>query len=69
MPFKSKAQIRACFARKDPRWDCEKWLDETPNRGKDLPQTASKPTYIRTKNKPKTKQSDRILRSHSTRKK
>lgn len=29
MPFKSKAQARACFARKDPDWDCEEWAEET----------------------------------------
>lgn len=29
MPFKSKAQMRACFAKKDPNWDCKKWMKET----------------------------------------
>jgi len=31
MPFKSKSQMGACYKRKDPRWDCDKWLDETPS--------------------------------------
>lgn len=29
MPFKSKAQARACFARKDPKWDCGHWASVT----------------------------------------
>lgn len=32
MPFKSKAQVRACFANKkkgNRNWDCNKWLQET----------------------------------------
>jgi hypothetical protein len=32
MPFKSKAQMRACFAEKSrnpgSKWDCKKWLRE-----------------------------------------
>lgn len=29
MPFKSKAQARACFAQKDSNWDCEEWAEKT----------------------------------------
>lgn len=29
MPFKSKRQRSACYARRDPRWDCEEWDRET----------------------------------------
>lgn len=25
MPFKSSAQRRACYAKKDPRWNCKEW--------------------------------------------
>jgi hypothetical protein len=40
MPFKNSAQIKACFAQRardlasgiKPRWDCYKWLKETPSR-------------------------------------
>lgn len=32
MPFKNKAQMRACFAEKrrnpDSKWDCKKWIKE-----------------------------------------
>ena len=42
MPFKNKAQIRACFSqlRRDlsegrkVRWDCYKWLEETHKKSK-----------------------------------
>lgn len=37
MPFKSKAQVKTCYAKHDKNWDCEKWMKETPNKGKDLP--------------------------------
>lgn len=38
MPFKNKAQMRACFAQRSrdlkagrrPKWNCYKWLEETP---------------------------------------
>jgi hypothetical protein len=29
MPFQSKAQARACFAKNDPDWNCEEWADKT----------------------------------------
>ena len=35
MPFKSKAQRRACYAKNDPNWDCEEWEESTPD---DLPE-------------------------------
>ena len=31
MPFRSKSQIGACYKRGDRRWDCDKWLKETPS--------------------------------------
>jgi hypothetical protein len=31
MPFKSKAQMRYCFYKNDPKWNCQKYYDETPN--------------------------------------
>lgn len=38
MPFKNKAQMRACFSKYNqdikagriPAWDCYKWIKETP---------------------------------------
>jgi hypothetical protein len=41
MPFKSKAQMRACFARHDKNWDCHKWAHETPDTKK-LPERKRK---------------------------
>lgn len=52
MPFKSKEQMRACFAKYNrdikagvvPKWDCYKWLEETPDeikRGKSSPKRSS----------------------------
>lgn len=41
MPFKSKAQVKACYAAKDPKWDCKKWAKETPNM-KSLPAKVKK---------------------------
>ena len=29
MPFKSKAQMQACYAQNNPNWDCKKWSKET----------------------------------------
>lgn len=40
-PFKSRRQVAACYARRDPRWDCDEWAQETdfstlrPNRKTD----------------------------------
>jgi hypothetical protein len=31
MPFKSKSQMRKCYAMKDPKWDCDTWRAHTPN--------------------------------------
>jgi hypothetical protein len=33
MPFKSKSQLRACFAKKDKNWDCHKWAHEGKTKG------------------------------------
>ena len=41
MPFKSKAQWRACFAKNDPNWDCGEWADSTPSY-KELPKKKKK---------------------------
>jgi len=41
MPFASKSQMRACFAKDDPNWDCHQWAHETPNR-KNLPDHVKK---------------------------
>lgn len=41
MPFKSKAQRRACYAKNDPNWDCEEWEEETPDN-KRLPEKKKK---------------------------
>lgn len=30
MPFKSKAQRRACYAKDTPGWNCGEWEAETP---------------------------------------
>ena len=37
MPFKNQAQMKACWAQKNPKWNCKEWAKETPNL-KDLPQ-------------------------------
>lgn len=31
MPFKSRAQLRTCYNKRDSRWDCDKFLKETPS--------------------------------------
>ena len=31
MPFRSKSQLQACYKRNDPKWNCNKWLQETPS--------------------------------------
>lgn len=31
MPFLSKAQMRTCYGLNTPKWDCNKWLQETPD--------------------------------------
>ena len=36
MPFQSKSQRRACYAKKDPAWDCKEWGSKTL---KDLSET------------------------------
>jgi hypothetical protein len=28
MPFKTKKQRKACYAKNDPKWDCKKWDSE-----------------------------------------
>lgn len=41
MPFRSKAQMKACYAQKrrnpNSKWDCRKWAKETSNL-KSLPE-------------------------------
>ncbi len=45
MPFKSKAQMRKCYAMKAKgkagSWDCEEWSDKTKNP-KNLPESVKK---------------------------
>jgi len=41
--FRSKAQIRACFAKNDPNWDCHEFYRETKNPKK-LPEKISTKT-------------------------
>ena len=41
MPFKSKAQWRACFAKNDPNWDCSEMAHSTPSY-KELPKKKKK---------------------------
>lgn len=41
MPFKSKAQMKACYAKHDKNWDCHKWSKETSNKSS-LPKRAKK---------------------------
>ena len=41
MPFKSKAQVRACYAKNDPAWDCDEWAKETKSIKK-LPEKVKK---------------------------
>jgi hypothetical protein len=31
MPFQSRSQLRTCFSKNDPRWNCKEWLKETPS--------------------------------------
>jgi len=31
MPFKSKAQLLACYKRGDPAWNCDEFLEKTPS--------------------------------------
>ena len=45
MPWKSKSQRRLCYAKRDPRWDCEEWDIETRKVGikiENLPERVSK---------------------------
>jgi DNA-binding IscR family transcriptional regulator len=32
MPFKNKAQMKACYAQNNPKWDCKKWSKETKTK-------------------------------------
>ena len=49
MPFVSRSQMRLCFAlaerarkrSREPSWDCDLWLSETPNPG-GLPERVAK---------------------------
>ena len=38
MPFVSRQQVRACFARNDPNWNCQEWVEHTKDM-KALPET------------------------------
>ena len=43
LTFKSKAQMQACYAQNNPKWDCQKWSKETENK-KSLPKRLLKKT-------------------------
>ena len=48
MPFKSKSQLRLCYAQK--KWNCDKWLKETPSVC-DLPERSRGNTKTRSQRK------------------
>jgi len=48
MPFKSKAQLRTCFSKRDPRWNCKQWVHETQSIC-NLPERVGQPKKSRTK--------------------
>ncbi len=31
MPFQSKSQLRTCYSKHSKKWNCDKWLKETPS--------------------------------------
>ena len=31
MPFVSKSQLRTCYGKQSPGWDCKEFLDHTPS--------------------------------------
>ena len=31
MPFKSLSQLRTCYGKNDPRWNCKEFLNATPS--------------------------------------
>ena len=41
MPFRSMNQLRACYSKNDPDWDCKQWAKETKNIKK-LPERVKK---------------------------
>ncbi len=41
MPYRSKSQISACYARNDPNWDCKEWAKKTKSI-KELPERVKK---------------------------
>lgn len=43
MPFKSKAQRRACYAKDDPDWDCEEFEEGTPDNLPEKKEAGSTP--------------------------
>lgn len=44
MPFKSKSQWRACWAKNDPNWDCREFAHATDVPFKKLPKKVKKET-------------------------
>lgn len=42
MPFVSKQQVKACYAKGDKNWNCHAWAAETPSI-KDLPRRKADP--------------------------
>lgn len=69
MPFRSKSQIRACYAQKSkdlknnkiPKWNCDLWLSHTKNINK-LPDKITKSSTR------KTRKSSRKTSKYSSRK-
>lgn len=53
MPFVSQAQRRACWAKRDPRWNCAEWQAHTPD-SRSLPERAPRAKATR-KSKKRTK--------------
>lgn len=41
MPFRSKSQVRLCFSKNDPNWDCRQWAKKTSDI-KSLPEKKKK---------------------------
>ena len=59
MPFKNKAQVKACFAEKSrnpqSKWDCDKWIKEGGMPKAEGPAPKSKPkAKAKAKVKPKS---------------
>jgi len=54
VPFESKAQMAACFAKDDPKWDCGKWASHT----EDIKSLPEKKRYGQTPKKKRKRYGD-----------